>query len=432
MRIIFITILSISLFYLHAGGCDYYSAYLFPSSDTVPPPPPGQAETLTGPASACVGDISVYSVDVPVACECQWSVNNVIQPETSSALTITWTQPGPQPVSVIFICADGQISDPQTIAVNVFDIPEQPQPISGDEYVCIYTYHTYSTVVGPYDSCEWTVNGVVQPGFSPAITYSFGGNGTYLFAVTAYNPCGTSIPQTLTVTAQGSAPAPPSPVQGPGESCVGDTEIYTTTVGPGESCLWWIDGVLQSSTSTTLEVTWSEWGDHLIEVRAVSDCGTGNPAVKNVLVLYQPEVFLGNDTTILQGQTLILDAGNPGSDYLWSTGETTQTLPVSVTGTYSVNVSNFCGGDADTIEVSVYVGLDEYVDQGDCFRVVCHEGNVSFPDLPQKDIKIQIVNLAGMVCYDGPPDEIKVAGRGIYILRFITPETICYRKIFIF
>ncbi len=100
--------------------------------------------------------------------------------------------------------------------------------------------------------------------------------------------------------------------------------------------------------------------------------------VKNVLVLYQPEVFLGNDTTIQQGQTLILDAGNPGSDYLWSTGETTQTLPVSVTGTYSVNVSNFCGADADTIEVSVYVGLAEYGDQGDCFRVVCNEGNDQF------------------------------------------------------
>jgi hypothetical protein len=133
----------------------------------------------------------------------------------------------------------------------------------------------------------------------------------------------------------------------------------------------------------------------------------------------------------MQGQTLILDAGNPGSDYLWSTGATTQTLPVSVTGTYSVNVSNFCGADADTIEVSVYVGLAEYSNMDDCFRVICHEGTISFPDLPQNNIEIQIINLSGMVCYDGPAGEIKISQQGIYIVRFISQENTCYRKIFV-
>jgi hypothetical protein len=431
MRLILIIILSSFFLFLHAGGNDFNFLCLFPSPDTIPPPPPGQADQLTGPSTACVGDISEYSVDVPVACDCQWTVNGIIQPETDSPLVVTWTQPGPQPVSVVFVCEGGQISDPQTIPVDVFETPEQPQPISGDEYVCEFTYHTYSTVVGPFDSCEWTVNGVVQPGFSPEITYSFGGAGIYLFSVTAYNPCGTSTSQTLNVTAQGSAPSTPSPVQGPGESCTGETETYTTTVGPGESCSWWIDGVLQSSTTTTLEVAWSEWGDHLIEVRAVSDCGTGNPALKNVRVLYQPEVFLGNDTTILQGQTLVLDAGNPGSEYLWSTGATTRTLPVSVTGTYAVNVSSFCGEDADTIEVNVYVGLAEYGNDTDCFRVICPGGNISFPDLPQKDLKVQIVDLSGKVYYKGRPKDIKIAQRGIYLIYFISPEETCYRKIFI-
>jgi len=96
-----------------------------------------------------------------------------------------------------------------------------------------------------------------------------------------------------------------------------------------------------------------------------------------------------------------------------------------------VNVSNFCGADADTIDVSVYVGLDENGNKSDCFRVISHNGNVSFPDLPQKKIKILIVNLAGKVCYEGPPVELKLAQRGIYLIRFISQETICYRKIFI-
>jgi hypothetical protein len=106
-------------------------------------------------------------------------------------------------------------------------------------------------------------------------------------------------------------------------------------------------------------VTWSEWGDHEIEARAVSDCGTGNPVYLDVEVYYEPSVDLGNDTSIYQGNSLLLDAGNPGSEYLWSTGATSQTVIVEEAGTYSVTVSNYCGTDEDDIEVSVIVGISE-------------------------------------------------------------------------
>lgn len=431
MRLIFFFILSCLFFSLHAEGYYYQSQNFFSPPDTLPPPPQGEPSPLTGPGSACVGDVSEYAVDVPVACVCQWSVNGIIQTETASPLIITWTQSGTQVVSVVFACESGEISDPESLSVNVFQTPE-PQPIEGDPMVCEYTYHTYSTVVGPGDSCEWTVNGVIQPGYSPSVTYSFGASGIYLFEVIAFNPCGTSSPQALEVTAQGSAPAPPSPVLGPEESCEGNTDVYTTSVGPGESCAWWIDGVQQSSISTTLQVSWTEWGDHLIEVRAVSDCGTGNPAIKNVLVLYQPSVFLGNDTTILLGQTLVLDAGNPGSGYLWSTGAVTQTLPVSISGTYWVNVSNFCGSDSDTIDVSVFVGITESFVTAGCFDVNLNQRRINLKNLPQGEINIQVTNLSGLTCYDGPPaGEIKVALPGIYIIRLISPEVTCYKKVFI-
>ncbi|NTV84076.1 MAG: hypothetical protein HGA23_07240, partial [Bacteroidales bacterium] len=345
MRLILLCLVLCFSFVFRAGAYNPISSAYFPPPDTVaPPPPPGNANPLTGPSSACVGETSVYSIDVPVACSCQWSVNGILQAGTGSTFSMTWSAAGNQEIAVVLVCAGGQ-SEPETMMVTVYGIP-QPGPISGDELVCEYTYHTYFTTVGPGDSCQWTVNGIIQPGFEPSITYSFGTAGNYHFEVFAFNPCGTSTIEELDVTAQGTAPGTPSPIQGTEESCTGDTDIYTTTVGPGESCTWWIDGIPQSSTTTTLEVTWDERGDHIIEVRAVSECGTGNPAFKNVLVLNQPEVFLGNDTTILQGHSIILDAGNPGSDYLWSTGETTQTIMVNETGIYSVSVFNFCGSDA--------------------------------------------------------------------------------------
>lgn len=57
-----------------------------------------------------------------------------------------------------------------------------------------------------------------------------------------------------------------------------------------------------------------------------------------------PVVALGNDTTICNGETLTLDAGNPGSVYTWSnTNNYTQTLDVTESGNYVVYVTNADG-----------------------------------------------------------------------------------------
>lgn len=60
-----------------------------------------------------------------------------------------------------------------------------------------------------------------------------------------------------------------------------------------------------------------------------------------------PVINLGADTTICEGETLTLDAGNPGASYVWSgTNEVGQTLEVSTAGTYTVyaTAANGCFG----------------------------------------------------------------------------------------
>jgi len=57
-----------------------------------------------------------------------------------------------------------------------------------------------------------------------------------------------------------------------------------------------------------------------------------------------PVVDLGEDTTICEGETLLLDAGNPGSVYTWSGSNTyTQTNEVDAAGSYIVYVTNAAG-----------------------------------------------------------------------------------------
>lgn len=66
-----------------------------------------------------------------------------------------------------------------------------------------------------------------------------------------------------------------------------------------------------------------------------------------------PVVNLGNDTAICTGQTLILNAQNTGSTYLWNNGNTSQVNPVLASGNYIVTVfNNGCTGK-DTISVQV-------------------------------------------------------------------------------
>lgn len=61
---------------------------------------------------------------------------------------------------------------------------------------------------------------------------------------------------------------------------------------------------------------------------------------------------LGNDTTLCAGSPLLLDAGNPGSDFLWNTGDTTQTITVNTTGTYYVTSSSGSCSQTDTVDVA--------------------------------------------------------------------------------
>jgi PKD repeat protein len=66
----------------------------------------------------------------------------------------------------------------------------------------------------------------------------------------------------------------------------------------------------------------------------------------------QPVVNLGGDTTVC-GNSLTLDAGNTGAAFLWSTGAITQTITVTTSGIYWVDVTDFSGTSRDSIEVVV-------------------------------------------------------------------------------
>ena len=64
-------------------------------------------------------------------------------------------------------------------------------------------------------------------------------------------------------------------------------------------------------------------------------------------------VNLGPDKIIMEGDSVVLDAGYPGSVFLWSTGAVTQTIIADTTGTYWVKVTKGDSAGSDTIRIDL-------------------------------------------------------------------------------
>ena len=127
----------------------------------------------------------------------------------------------------------------------------------------------------------------------------------------------------------------PSLVAGPDQTICSGSSVALTASG-ATSYSWFPGGssnptmILAPANSTTYIVT------------GTSNAGCSATDTINITVNQAPSVSL-QPTFICQGFTATLDAGNTGSFFSWSTGETSQTISVSDSGSYSVIVTNQTG-----------------------------------------------------------------------------------------
>jgi gliding motility-associated-like protein len=71
--------------------------------------------------------------------------------------------------------------------------------------------------------------------------------------------------------------------------------------------------------------------------------------------IFQPAVWLGNDSTFCEDYPLTLNAeAIQNNSYLWSTGDTTATIITQGSNIYRVEVSNVCGTVSDEIAITNY------------------------------------------------------------------------------
>ncbi|MBN8790335.1 MAG: PKD domain-containing protein, partial [Terrimonas sp.] len=119
------------------------------------------------------------------------------------------------------------------------------------------------------------------------------------------------------------------------------------------------DGTIISGVNQSVTHTYSAPGTYTVTL-IVSTSAPAKDTIKQTITFTGAtiSVNLGNDTTLCSGSSLVLDAGNPGLTYAWSTGETSQTISVNTSGTYSVEVNNGLCKAIGTIQVTVSDGLN--------------------------------------------------------------------------
>lgn len=129
-----------------------------------------------------------------------------------------------------------------------------------------------------------------------------------------------------------------------------------------------------------------------------------------VEVLPLPEINLGSDTSLCGSVSRVLDAGNSGYSFLWSTGDTTQTIVVDTMdkgyGIQSISVevtdSLGCTGSGEiNIDFVNCTGIDEQNENviniypnPNSGKFYIKTGNIS-----DRNIKLEIINIFGITVY---------------------------------
>ncbi|QCX39148.1 T9SS type A sorting domain-containing protein [Aureibaculum algae] len=131
------------------------------------------------------------------------------------------------------------------------------------------------------------------------------------------------------------------------------SEVTLTAQGNGS--LLWSTG----ETTQSIKVSPSETTTYSVTA-TLGDCSVTDEVI--VSIVENPEISLGDDKTICEGDEVILYAQGSGV-VLWNTGETTQSISVSplVTTEYSVVSTINCGDTSVSVSDTLVVKVNEIV-----------------------------------------------------------------------
>ncbi|MDR2888090.1 MAG: hypothetical protein LBV26_08875 [Bacteroidales bacterium] len=144
-------------------------------------------------------------------------------------------------------------------------------------------------------------------------------------------------------------PKPVVTIDGSGLICQGGSIALHSTAA--HAYLW-------SNGATTQTVWVTEGGEYTVTITDANGCeATSNPVTMTESPFPAPAATItpAGTTELCMGESQTLTANSGMAAYLWSNGETTQSITVSAAGKYTVRITdiNGCEATADTVEIAV-------------------------------------------------------------------------------
>jgi hypothetical protein len=282
--------------------------------------------TITGNSTFCTGGNTVLTASA--GSSYQWFMNgSPITGSTSS--TYTATAAG---VYNVWVVSASGCGDSSATSVNV-TINTPPTVVANATATSICEGSPVTLTGSGASAYAWS--GSVNDG----VAFIPSGTMTYTVVGTALNGCTDSDTITIVVNALPTVTtsAIPSNVV-----CAGTS---VTLSGNGAATYLWTGGVVDGVPFTPVMTS-----TYIVTGTDTNSCS--NTATVTVTVNANPIVNIGPDST--NCGAIMLDAGNVGSTYLWSTSATTQTISATVSGTYMVDVTNASGcTSSDTVVLTI-------------------------------------------------------------------------------
>jgi PKD repeat protein len=267
----------------------------------------------------CQGTARVFQNTSTNAVSYAWNFPSLAYTSTSTHENQTFTTPGYQVVELTATssnnCSNTFIDSVQIYPLPIINLGGANLATCGTSY--LLDPNVTNTIGNTY---FWTT-GATSSQFN--VTY----NGNFGVTVTSGNGCQSSASTTVTLNSQ------VLPDLGVNRTVC---DLETIDAGYTGSTFLWNTG----ATTQTINVTTT--GSYSVTVTDQNGC-IGSNNVTITVTTSNPLNLGANLQSACQGETIVLDAGNPGNSYLWSTGATTQAISVTQPGYYSVTLTNTAG-----------------------------------------------------------------------------------------
>jgi hypothetical protein len=344
------------------------------------------------------------------------------------------------------------ISGSTTVNVNQLPVPE-----AGADIIIPHGTNTLLTGLasngsGSYyyhwEPADKLVNAEIQ---NPQTVNLYNSTLFSLYVTDVNYGCEAASPDQMTVIISGDALSI-NPSVSQEEICLGEsTQLFALAGGgSGNYTYSWVSAGGYSSTVQNPVITPSTPGSYIYTC-TVNDGYNSIQGSVGLNVRPIPYISFGfGDTTICVYDTLVLDAGNPGSQYVWSNGSDSRTITVATSGigfdmqTHSVTVTNESGCQSEksitvVFDFSVCNGVDG-IESGKLCRIYPNPGYGNLHLVFQPEVKkadVSACNLLGQTVW-GPNhfDDLDKKGEilmdfgnqpeGIYFILVKNEATVLY------